>query len=108
MTGGNRARPRPERPGARSSRAWVLSQLPYGCHSEQSEESVLPNCRSLTAFGRTGNLMPELSLTRENHGDSMFVGRRDDLRIAHRAARLHDGPHAGLGGLVDPVAEGEE
>ena len=40
--------------------------------------------------------MPELPLPGEHHRDPVLVGGRDDLRVAHRAARLHDRRHAGL------------
>ena len=44
----------------------------------------------------------------ENHRDPVLVGRRDDLGIAQRAARLNHGLDAEFGGGVQPVAERKE
>src|SRR5207244_5483276 len=52
--------------------------------------------------------VPEVALAREDHGEAVLVGRGDDLIVAQGPARLDDGPHAGSGGGVEPVAEGEE
>ena len=43
-----------------------------------------------------------------DHRHAVLVGGGDDLGVAHRAAGLDDGDGAGLGRLVDAVAEREE
>ena len=45
---------------------------------------------------------------REHHRHAVLVGGGDDLRVAHRAAGLHDGGRAGRGHGVEAVAEREE
>src|ERR1700741_5131456 len=44
----------------------------------------------------------------DDHRDAVLVGGGDDLGIAHGAAGLDDGAHAGPGRRVHAVAEGEE
>ena len=52
--------------------------------------------------------MPEVADAGEDHGEAGFVGGRDDLVVAHRAAGLDDGGGAGFGGGQQAVGEGEE
>src|SRR5947209_7331192 len=55
-----------------------------------------------------GLLVLEVPLAREHHGDAVLVSGGDDLFVAQRPPRLHNGGHARLGQLVDVVAEGKE
>jgi len=55
-----------------------------------------------------GNLVPEMPLPREHHGEAVFIGRGNDLCIAHGAARLDDGRCACGGERIQAVAEREE
>src|SRR5215218_9758088 len=52
--------------------------------------------------------VPEQPHPSEHHRDPVLVGRCDDFLVAHGAAGLHDRADAGLGRLIDTVAEGEE
>src|SRR5882757_2607744 len=44
----------------------------------------------------------------EHHRDAVLVGRRNDVRIAHRASGLDHRLDAELGNRIEPVAEGEK
>ena len=44
----------------------------------------------------------------ENHSDTVFVRRLDDIVVADRAARLDDVGSAALARALDIVAEGEK
>ena len=52
--------------------------------------------------------MPEVTDAGEDHGETFFVGRGDDLGIALRPARLNHGRCAGRGGGQEPVRKGKE
>ena len=52
--------------------------------------------------------MAEMTHAGEYHGDAMFVGCRDDFRIAARAARLDDGFDSEFGQGIETVAKWEE
>ena len=41
-------------------------------------------------------LVAEMPGSGEHHGDAVFVGRLDDLVVAHRAARLDDRGRSGF------------
>ena len=49
-----------------------------------------------------------MALAGETHGNALLVGLADRILVTHRAARLHDGRHAVLGGQRHAVVEGEE
>ena len=52
--------------------------------------------------------VPEVAHAGEQHGQSMFVGRCNDLGVAHRAAGLDHRGHALAGGHIHAIAEREE
>ncbi len=52
--------------------------------------------------------MAEVAHAGEHHGNTGFVGRGDHFVVAHRATRLDHCGDAGLGCVVDTVAEREE
>ena len=52
--------------------------------------------------------MPEMPHPGTYHRHTMLVGRRNGLFVAHRATGLDHRDDAGLGGVVDAVAEREE
>src|SRR5690606_6994563 len=58
--------------------------------------------------GSRAGSMPELSLARQDHRNTMLVRGSDHLAVADGATWLNDGCYPGLGCLVHPIPEGEE
>ena len=87
-------------------RAPVIRRIQTGCglyHSTQrfgGRRAASPFSGSL--------LVPEVAHAGEDHGQAGFVGGRDHLVVAHRAAGLDDRGGAGFGRGQQPVGEGEE
>ena len=52
--------------------------------------------------------MSELAAAGHDHREAVAVGGLDDFRVAHGAAGLDDGGHAGGGRLLDAVGERKE
>src|SRR6478672_1733146 len=60
-------------------------------------------------FTLTSHLsMSELPLPGDDHGNTVTLGRLNDLRIPHRAAGLNDGGHSSGGRLLHPIGKGKE
>ena len=53
-------------------------------------------------------LVSEMPHGRKDHGNTMFVGRLDNLFVANTAACLDNGSHARFRSRINPVAEGKE
>ena len=83
--------PTPDPAARRAGAASARSTLRRGCDVRPRRPSV-----------------QEVPLAGEDHGDAELVGPGDVLVVLHRAARLHDHRHAGVGGRLDAVGEREE
>ena len=59
-------------------------------------------------MGLPSLLVPEMSHSGEQHGDTGLVGRCNNFVVADRAAGLDDSGYAGFSSGIDTVAEREE
>lgn len=94
-----------KRPGlSRLVLLFASDALQYLCHMQLFKpKNTLSSIR-----GTHFRSMPEMPYPCEDHGNAVFISRRDHLVIAHRTARLNHCLDSSRGSGINAIAEWKE
>src|SRR5512133_2402361 len=87
-----------------SPRIWAATARPSRIVAVTSGN---PTCGNAAAAAPEGSVA-EVPAPGDDDGDAELVGHVEHVLIPNASARMHDGRHAGVGGDLDGVGEGEE